>query len=68
MLSLSRHVPSKMWCPGLVPWSGTHPSSLVFVVVPRGPCLPLLARAAAAIVNPRTRPSHMTEIPLLLGS
>ena len=32
------------------------------------PLCPLVARAAAANVNPRTRLSHMTEFPLLLGS
>ena len=50
------------------PWSGTQfwypqPSQ------PSQPSpVPFLARAAAANVNPRTRLSHVTEIPLLLGS
>ena len=32
------------------------------------PFAPFVARAAAANVNPRTRLSHVTEIPSLLGS
>jgi hypothetical protein len=74
--ALSRSVPSLVWHLGLVPRSATlvwYPGpvrwpSLAFA---RGlPPLrhPLLARAAAADVNPRTRLSHMILIPALLGA
>ena len=61
MASLFRPVPP---CPipGVVP-TLRCPSHPLLVVLP-----PLLARAAAANVNPRTRLSHVTEIPPLLGS
>ena len=60
------------------PWSGNQPSLVwegLFAVLrspfpggPRGPMFSLVVRAAAANVNPRTRLSHVTEIPPLLGS
>ena len=52
-------------------WPRNHPSQPLrstLLVVPEPPCPPFVARAAAANVNPRTRLSHMTGIPLLLGS
>ena len=52
-------------CP--VPWSGNQPSHTL-LGGPRDPLFSLVVRAAAANVNPRTRLSHMTEIPPLLGS
>ena len=59
-------------CPAMFrPSSGTHPlpwSSRGHFVVTPPPCLPFVAGAAAANINPRTRLSHMTEIPSLLGS
>ena len=67
-------------CPALSRlWSGTQvwhppfadlrrPSLVVILLFSRPPPAPLLARAAAANVNPRTRLSHMTETPPFLGS
>jgi hypothetical protein len=52
-------------------WSGKHPSQPLRSTLrcgPRCPLFSLVVRAAAANVNPRTRLSHMTEIPPLLRS
>jgi hypothetical protein len=62
MLSLSSPL---SLCP--VPWSGKHPLR-AFPSGPHDPMFSLVVRAAAANVKPRTRLSHVTKIPPLLGS
>jgi hypothetical protein len=63
----ARKHPSQVWeAPFLWSSPSCGPSQPLFSG-PRDPLLSFVVRAAAANVNPRTRLSHMTEIPPLLG-